>query len=148
MIPAGGAGAQTIQSLPLIGATGIGGRPKTQSGRNLAVKHFSKYLFFIGKISSEAEQWEQRKAELEIYLCTPECFQVFAGYLVHKAKKQNGENYDKGMAFSISAEQKITFKIYFVIIPFGNMHRLRRCSRIGIFGSQQSTMMPKKKWTE
>ena len=37
------------------------------------------------KISSEAEQWEQRKAELECYLCTPECFQAFAGYLVHKA---------------------------------------------------------------
>ena len=129
MIAAGGAGAQTIPSLPLIGATGIGGRPKTQIGRTLAVKHFSKYLFFIGKISSEAEQWEQRKAELESYLCTPECFQAFAGYLVHKAKKQNGENYDKGTVLQYLSRAKN------YVEKFGNMHRLRRCSRIGIFGS-------------
>ena len=129
MIAAGGAGAQTIQTLPLIGATGIGGRPKTQIGRTLAVKHFSKYLFFIGKISSEAEQWEQRKAELESYLCTPECFQAFAGYLVHKAKKQNEENYDKGTVLQYLSRAKN------YVEKFCNMHRLRRCSRIGIFGS-------------
>ena len=44
MIPAGGAGAQTIQSLPLIGATGIGGRSKTQSNHAMHLTHCEAQL--------------------------------------------------------------------------------------------------------
>lgn len=93
MIAGGATGAQTFQ---LIGAVGVGGKPKTVAGRENAVRHFTKYLFLRKWISSEEENWSvAKKQELETKLCTPECFQAFAGYLL-QATKKNGEHYDSG----------------------------------------------------
>jgi len=78
MIAGGATGGQTFQ---LIGAVGVGGKPKTVAGRENAVRHFTKYLFLRKWISSEQENWSvAKKQELETKLCTPECFQAFAGY--------------------------------------------------------------------